>query len=339
VSKVKQVLLTPTVKNNTRGRNKDVGKPHVIDYLRISVTDRCNFRCTYCMPPGGISFKKHSDILTYEEIVKFTRVAVGLGITRVRITGGEPLVRRQCPELVARLAAIDGIKDLSLTTNGFLLKKYAGELKEAGLSRINISIDSLQPSRFSAITQMACLEQVLAGLERVLELGFSPVKVNAVMMEGIEEELEDFVALAWEKPVHVRFIEFMPIGRRLGGIWKFIPKKRILARLSEFGDLKPTGSPAGGGPARYYRFAGSRGTIGFISSMSDHFCGSCNRLRLTADGRLRNCLFSDIEVDVRPFIAGDESELRRVIINSMNSKKFNRRGEEPVKRTMSQIGG
>ncbi len=311
----------------------------VIDYLRISITDRCNFRCAYCMPPEGISYRSHDEILSYEEIIRFTRVAAGLGITRVRITGGEPLVRRQCPELVARLAAIPGIGDLSLTTNGALLARHAEELKDAGLSRLNISIDSLNPARFSRITRGASLEPVLAGLEKALELGFSPVKVNAVMMDGIEDELEDFVALVRGRPIHVRFIEFMPIGRRRGEVWKFVSRKKILGRLAAFGDLEPVDPPEGGGPARYYRFDGAQGTIGFISSMSDHFCENCNRLRLTADGKLRNCLFSDVEVDVRSYINGNPMRLGKVITDSMNSKKFDRRGEKPLARTMAQIGG
>lgn len=319
--------------------SKRVRGRRVIDYLRISITDRCNFRCRYCMPPGGISFRKHEDILSFEEIVRFTRVAAGLGITRVRITGGEPLVRRECTRLLASLSSLPGIEDLSLTTNGALLPSHAEQLKAAGLSRINISMDSLDPERFSRITRGASLAPVLAGLDKALEVGFAPVKINAVMLAGIEEELEDFVDLAMERPVHVRFIEFMPIGRRMGGVWKFIPRQQLMDRLSAFGDLEAVEPPTGGGPARYYRFAGARGTIGFISSISDHFCENCNRLRLTADGKLRNCLFSDAETDVRPLINGDAARLGQAILASINSKKFDRRGERPVARTMSQIGG
>ncbi len=324
----------------TRNRKICSRKRRVIDYLRISITDRCNFRCLYCMPPEGIGFKAHEEILSYEEIDRFAKVAAWLGISRVRVTGGEPLVRRGCPELMKRLAMIPGIKDLSLTTNGALLEGYADELKKAGVSRVNISLDSLQAGRFSQITRGASLAPVLAGLEKTLQLGFSPVKVNAVMTEGIEQELHDFVALAQEWPVHVRFIEFMPIGNRIRGIRKFIPREKILDRLHGFGNLRPVGSPPGGGPARYFRYAGAQGTIGFISSVSDHFCHDCNRLRLTADGKLRNCLFSSAEVDVRPYINRDPGELAGVIIDSMNSKKFDRRQEKPAsERLMSQIGG
>jgi cyclic pyranopterin phosphate synthase len=322
-----------------RGKGHDAQAMRVIDYLRISITDRCNFRCAYCMPRKGLRFRRHEEILSYEEIIRFTRATARLGITRVRITGGEPLVRRQCPELVAKLAAIPGIEDLSLTTNGALLTEHAEALRDAGLSRLNISIDSLNPDRFSRITRGAALAPVLAGLEMALELGFAPVKVNAVMIPGIEDELEDFVALARENPVHVRFIEFMPIGCHQETVRNFISRQRILEGLSRFGDLMPVDAPVGGGPARYFQFRGAQGTIGFISSMSDHFCENCNRLRLTADGKLRNCLFSDDEVDIRPYINGASMDLANVIIDSMNSKKFDRTGEKPLARTMSQIGG
>jgi cyclic pyranopterin phosphate synthase len=312
----------------------------VVDYLRLSVTDRCNFRCSYCMPPEGVALKEHGDILTFEEIVRFARAAVDAGITRVRVTGGEPLVRRGCPELIERLAAIPGIRDLALTTNGSLLGRFAGDLQEAGLKRVNISIDSLDPQRFAEITGGAGLAPVWTGLMRVLELGFNPVKVNAVMLSGIEDDLERFVALAAELPVHVRFIEQMPIGSPPGrGPWRFVSRARLQARLEGFGKLLPAGPPVGAGPARYFRFAGAAGTIGFISSMSSHFCGDCNRLRLTADGKLKNCLFSDEEVDVREQIGGEPAELAGAIRGSMNSKKFARQNTGSGSRAMSQIGG
>jgi len=331
-----------------------------IDYLRISITDRCNFRCRYCMPKEGIRPAVHGALLDFSEMVRFAEAAVDAGVSRVRITGGEPLVRRGCVEFVERLAAIPGIIDLSLTTNGSLLEGLATQLRAAGLSRINISIDSLDGARFSQITGGADLAPVIAGLDSALSAGFTPVKVNAVALEGVEEDLADFVALTRERPVHVRFIEFMPIGWRLGEVdcggrrtgdfptdgvnhtssnWRFVPRQQLLEALEAFGELRPVASPGGGGPARYFKFEGAEGTIGFISSMSDHFCSRCNRLRLTADGRLRNCLFSDEEIDVRPLIGGDRSELTRAILDSMNSKKFSRAAVNPGSRTMSQIGG
>lgn len=313
-----------------------------VDYLRISVTDRCNFRCGYCMPPEGVRLADHSDILTYEEIIRFAEVAVDAGISRVRITGGEPLVRRGLTSLVAGLASIDGLTDLSLTTNGSLLAANADRLRAAGLSRINISIDSLDPVRFSRITRGASIKPVLAGLDAALAAGFEIVKVNAVMLDGIEDDLERFVSLQWEHPVHVRFIEFMPVGRRdraADGKWRFVPRARLFERLEEFGELGPAASPGGAGPARYFRFTGARGSIGFISSMSEHFCASCNRMRLTADGKLLGCLFSDHEVDVRPFIGRGPEALTSVIRRSIDSKQYNRQAGKPGERAMSQIGG
>lgn len=312
-----------------------------IDYLRISVTDRCNFRCTYCMPPEGVRYRHHSEILRYEEILRFTEAAASLGISRVRVTGGEPLVRRGCTQFIASLAVLPGIEDVALTTNGLLLARDAAELKDAGLTRVNISIDSLDPERFAAITRGGKLADVLTGLDAALEHGLRPVKVNAVMHEGIEEELDAFVALAHERPVHVRFIEFMPIGRQGDGELKFVSREQLAGRLLAYGELLPAESPGGAGPARYFRFADAAGTIGFISAMSEHFCGSCNRLRLTADGKLRNCLFSHSEVDIRPWLqpGASRDELARVILDSMNSKRFDRDGEDPGCRSMSQIGG
>ena len=310
-----------------------------IDYLRISVTDRCNFRCGHCMPPQGVKFKDHEGILSYEEIERFTRVAAGMGISRVRVTGGEPLVRRQCADLVAALAGIPGIEDLSLTTNGSLLEAQAPLLRSAGLDRINISIDSLDPVRFAAITGGGRLDAVMAGLQASLEHGFAPVKVNVVMLAGIEEELERFVRLARELPVHLRFIECMPVGRSATGLWRFLPRRRILAGLMRFGELAPSAAPTGAGPARYFHLEGAAGTIGFISAMSDHICSSCNRIRLTADGKLRNCLFSEEEVDVRSLINGCTADLSAAIRAAMVSKKYDRRRVRPGGRTMSQIGG
>lgn len=311
----------------------------MIDYLRISVTDHCNFRCFYCLPEGGAPLLLDRRVLTSGQIIAFTRAAAAAGISRVRITGGEPLLRPGLPGLLHSLRGIPGIRDLSLTTNGSRLAALAPELKAAGLDRINVSVDSLDPGRFASITRGGDLEQVMAGLRAALAAGIEPVKVNAVLLEGIEADLRDFVELARRLPVHVRFIEFMPIGMRRGGIWKFVPRRRILEALRQFGGLEPVNAPAGGGPARYYRMAGARGTLGFISSMSDHFCGECNRLRLTADGRLRNCLFSYEEVDMRRFLDGPQDDLTRAIRDSMNSKKFDRRGADPGPRTMSQIGG
>jgi len=314
----------------------------VVDYLRISVTDRCNLRCVYCMPPGGVEFIPHESVLTYEEIAFFVRVAVDLGFSKVRLTGGEPLVRRGLPWLVNQLATTPGIVDISLTTNGILLPRYAADLKKAGLNRVNISVDTLDPERYRRVTRGGSLEQALQGVEAAFAARLAPVKINAVLTEESLDELEGFVELTRERPLHIRFIEWMPVG----GCGPASPvdgptRDEVIARLDSMGRLEPAPSPGGWGPARYFAFAGHRGTLGFISAMSDHFCADCNRLRLTADGRLKNCLFSDDEVEVRePLREGNAEETARRIQESLARKTFNRFCiPEANRRGMSQIGG
>ncbi len=332
-----------------------------VDYLRISVTDRCNFRCGYCMPPEGVPLKRHDEILSYEEIISFTRATAGLGISRVRITGGEPLVRRRCVDLVAGLAAVDGVDDLSMTTNGSLLAAHAAALKQAGLGRVNISIDSFHPGRFGKITGGAALEPCLAGIDAALSAGLAPVKLNAVMLPGIEAELEAFVELVRELPLHVRFIELMPFdgrgseasrgcgpdglpaGEGHGAAGDGVNGARLLELLGELVHLEPLAAPrapAGGGPACYYGFNGARGSLGMISR-ADHFCSRCNRLRLTADGRLWGCLFSGEETDIRPLIAEGGGALATAISRTINSKLYDWRRCSPggERRAMAQIGG
>jgi cyclic pyranopterin phosphate synthase len=310
-----------------------------VDYLRLSVTDRCNLRCTYCMPPQGVPERDHSEILSYEELAAVARAAVDVGISKVRITGGEPLVRKGIVEFVRMLAAVDGISDLSLTTNGLLLPHFAAELATAGLRRVNVSVDSLAPLRFAELTRGAELEQALAGLDAAFAVGFSPVKVNVVLLAGVEHEVEDFAQLTRERDVHVRFIEYMPLDRRLSLEGEFIPAPQVLALLRGRYPLEAVDGVYGHGPARYYRVPGYRGTIGFIAGVSEHFCGACNRLRVTADGRLKNCLFSGHEVDVRPLI-GRPAELRGVIAAAIGDKGYDRRAEALANaRAMSEIGG
>jgi len=316
-----------------------------VDYLRLSITDRCNLRCTYCMPPEGIAARDHGEILSYEELAAFARVAAGAGIRKVRITGGEPLVRLGCAEFVGMLSRTSGIYDISLTTNGLLLPKYAGELAANGLQRVNISLDSLDPGRFSRITRGGDLEDTLAGIDAAFSAGFSPVKINTLLLPGVEEELDAFVALTREYEVHVRFIEFMPLDRRVAGDDEFggeghlLPAGDVLRRLMQEHVLIGHDGPYGNGPARYWKVAGARGTIGFIAGVSEHFCESCSRLRLTADGRLRTCLFSGQEVDVRPLIA-DPGALRAAIERAVAGKVFDRCSEALAnERAMSQIGG
>ncbi|HMK91865.1 MAG TPA: GTP 3',8-cyclase MoaA [Thermoleophilia bacterium] len=312
-----------------------------VDYLRLSVTDRCNLRCSYCMPPEGVAPRSHDQILSYEELLTFAAAAVAAGITRVRVTGGEPLVRKGFVDFVKRLAALPGLTDLALTTNGLLLPRYAADLRAAGLVRVNVSIDSLDAGRYADITRGGRLGDALAGLDAAFAAGFSPVKLNTVLLAGIEDELDAFVALVRERDLHVRFIEYMPLDRRLGEGASFVPAGLVLERLHADYRVEPVDGPFGLGPARYYRVPGAAGTIGFIAGVSDHFCARCNRLRLMADGRLKTCLFSapERELDVRPLI-GRPPELAAAIAAAADGKNFDRLAEQPAGlRAMSQIGG
>jgi cyclic pyranopterin phosphate synthase len=330
--------MKPVGQIENHGKYQPAGR-RLIEYLRISVTDRCNLRCHYCMPAAGVRYRPHAEILSYEEITDFTRAAADLGITSVRLTGGEPLLRRGCTRLVEMLAGIDGIDDLSMTTNGFFLPELASDLRAARLGRVNISLDSLNPERFATITGAANLARAMAGIDAALEAGLAPVKINAVMLRGIEDEAEDFLKLAAERPLHVRFIERMPIGGSARPQEGIVTVQELQRRLGEFVKLKPVASPGGSGPARYFGFKGALGTIGFIGSMTGHFCGSCNRMRLTADGRLRSCLFSADETYVRPLIGGDQALLKQALSAEMAAKRFDRSAEDPGARSMAQIGG
>ena len=308
-----------------------------VDYLRLSITDRCNLRCTYCMPADGVPLRSHDDILSYDEFAAVAAAAVAAGVTKVRVTGGEPLVRRGCADFIRMLAAMPGISDLSLTTNGLLLPRFAEQLSAAGLRRVNISIDSLERERFARITRGADVDEARAGIEAALAVGFDPVKINTVLLAGVEDEIDAFAQLTVDLPVHVRFIEYMPVDRRHGMRSDFVPASLVLERLRETHGLQLVDGPYGHGPARYWQVAGARGTIGFIAGVSDHFCESCNRLRLTADGRLRTCLFSGEEVNVRPLI-GRPDELAAAIATAMSGKNYDRCVERLAnERGMSEI--
>ncbi|HOB86791.1 MAG TPA: GTP 3',8-cyclase MoaA [Bacillota bacterium] len=280
------------------------------NYLRVSVTDRCNLRCRYCMGPEGVKNIPHEQILSYEEILQVIRAGARLGISRIRITGGEPLVRKNVVSLVEQTAQVPGIEDLSMTTNGLLLKKYAPDLKKAGLMRVNISIDSLKPEVYRYITRCGDLATVMAGLEAALELGLEPVKINTVLMKGINDgEVPAFLELARTWPVHVRFIEFMPIGiaDRYSREY-YLPLSFVLETAAAAGlELKPAAPPQGAGPAETYALPGGRGTVGLIHPISRHFCAGCNRLRLTADGHLKACLYWQEERSVRPALGNPEA--------------------------------
>ncbi len=321
-----------------------------ISYLRVSVTDRCNLRCVYCMPPEGVPWRPHAEILRYEEIETVVRAAADLGVSKVRLTGGEPLVRPGAVELVRMLARVPGVDDLAMTTNGTLLARYAADLAAAGLRRVNISLDTLRPERFARITRCGRLEDVLAGIEAAREAGLTPIKINTVVVRGLNDD--EVVALARqtvEAGWHVRFIELMPVGN--GGLVDQDWRARVVMAAeirreieTMLGPLEPAKVSVGGGPARYYRLPGAHGTVGFITPISEHFCTRCNRLRLTADGRLRPCLLSEREIDLRtPLRQGaDAAQIKALILHAIESKPPQHHlGEKrsPGGRVMSEIGG
>ena len=317
-----------------------------INYLRISVTDRCNLRCIYCMPPDGVCLMSHDDILRYEEIYTVAQAAAELGIDKIRLTGGEPLVRAGLPELIQMLARIETIDDISLTTNGTLLKRYAAELKQAGLRRVNVSLDTLKSDRFELITRSGGnVNQVLEGIEVARAVGLTPVKLNMVVMSGInDDELLDFAAKTIADEWHVRFIELMPLAGETISTPRFVSAGEMRKRLEQLGELEPCLPSIGNGPAKYFRLPHARGTIGFITPVSEHFCFNCNRLRLTADGKLRPCLLSDEEVDLKkPLRSGISSAgLKQLIEEAVANKPLRHHiaeGYVPTRRPFSQVGG
>ena len=283
-----------------------------IEYLRISITDRCNFRCVYCMPLEGLEWLPKAEILTYEEITEVVRQLAPLGLRRLRLTGGEPTIRPDLATLVRLLKSIDGIEDIALSTNGVKLPELSAELREAGLDRVNISADSLRPDRIAAIARRNFPFDPVASALAAEKAGLDPVKLNVVVMRGInDDEIADFARLTLEHPWHVRFIELMPVGEMANLTFEHVvPSDEVLKRASIHGTLEPSSGPArGNGPAAYHRYAGAPGTIGVITPMTHTYCGSCNRVRLTADGRLRTCLYGDHEVNLRdPLRAGQALE-------------------------------
>jgi GTP 3',8-cyclase len=273
-----------------------------IEYLRISVTDKCNLRCVYCMPEQGLPWLKHEEILTYEEIAEIVRVMAGMGLRRVRLTGGEPLVRRDLPELVRLIKQVDGIDDVALSTNAVLLADHAEALRAAGVNRVNISLDSLREERVTALARRAgYYDKILEGIAAAERVGFEPLKINVVLMRGRnDDEVEDFARMTVNRPWHVRFIEVMPVGDNLDiSEHEYVSAPEILQRLTGIAELEPVRGPQGNGPATYFQLAGARGTIGVITPMSHNYCERCNRMRLTANGQLRPCLFGDIQTNLR----------------------------------------
>ena len=323
------------------------GHGRLIGDVRISVTDRCNFRCQYCMPAEGLAWLARSDVLSFEEIERIVALLVSMGVSDVRLTGGEPLVRKDFPRLAGMIAAIPGIEDLAVTTNGFLLERDAGALVAAGINRFNVSIDSLQRDRFFEMTRRDALPQVLAGLRALAAFPQAhPIKVNAVAMRGFtEDEVLPFAAFAREHPYEVRFIEFMPLDA--DHQWtpeKVLSGEEIRAIVSEVWPLEPVQREPSA-TAKLYRFADGKGTLGFINPVSEPFCSDCNRIRLTSEGLLRTCLFSLNETDLRgPIRAGaDDAELEQIVRDAVWRKELKHHVNEPgftqPARTMSQIGG
>jgi cyclic pyranopterin phosphate synthase len=322
-----------------------------INYLRVSITDRCNLRCIYCMPREGISFIGHQDILSYEEILRIVGIAIKAGIVKVRITGGEPLTRRGVIDFLTRLKKIEDLHDISLTTNAILLEALAEEIYDAGIRRINISLDSLVEEKYRDITRGGNLRMVLRGIEKARSVGFAPVKINVVAIRGFnDEEIVDFAKLTLDNPYQVRFIEYMPIGTpALDNGRGYLSGDVVKEKINNFKPLVPVLKNPGkaDGPARIYKMEGAQGEIGLISSMSHEFCDSCNRLRLTADGHLKACLLSDRELDLKgPLRDGCsdfelEELIRKAILDKpgMHSSKCHDIQRKKCIRDMSSIGG
>ena len=323
-----------------------------INYMRVSVTDRCNLRCIYCKPAEGFHQLARSEILSYEEILHLVQLTVSCGISKVRLTGGEPLVRKDIVRLISEVAQLQEIEDVSLTTNGVLLAPMAHDLYRAGLRRINISLDSLKRDKYQYITGRDNLEHVWKGIEEAQRIGFSPIKINMVVIKGInDDEVLDFAKLSLHNPFHLRFIEFMPIGNNQ--LWrekKYLSCLKIRKIISAYKPLVPSSIPGphhslNNGPAQMFEFKGSLGKIGFISPMSNHFCSVCNRIRLTADGKLRNCLFSDQETDIKSVMrsGGSDNELQQLLIQGIKNKPLghaiNQTTPLVFHRLMGGIGG
>lgn len=329
------------------------GQGRQIDYLRISLTDRCNLRCIYCMPEHGVKSIPHESILTLEEVHKAIECASQLGIKHIRFTGGEPTVRKGLLGLIERTAQTPGIESVALTTNAILLPNMTADLKTAGLSRVNISLDTLDAEQYRFITRRGNLDDALEGVEAALSSGLSPVKLNTVVVRSLNQDLLSFARLTVDAPLHVRFIEYMPIGSGENcdgcgwGLDDVVSAKEIIETINMqaqsigLGSLQPTtATPDGWGPAQYYRLPDAQGTVGVISAISNHFCASCNRLRLTADGKIKPCLFSDTEYDIRSALRkGDKEEVLSVFKAALSHKPSGHEHRVGTRRMMSQVGG
>ena len=316
--------------------------------LRISVTDRCNIRCFYCMPNENVQFRKREELLTFEEMVRFVQVVARLGVRKLRLTGGEPLVRSNLPELVRRLAPIDGIDDIALTTNGILLADHAEALRDAGLKRLNVSLDAMSEDTFHRIARRDGLDRVLAGIEAATRAGFKRIRLNAVAIRGITEpEIVPLVRYARQHDCELRFIEFMPLdAEQHWNSSQVLAGEEIREKIeAQFGPLIPAPRPDPSQPATDYEFTDGGGMIGFINPVSQPFCGDCNRLRITAEGQVRNCLFSNVEWDARDLLrrGGDDEQLAQLVRDCVAAKKAGHGIDSPEflrpERAMFQIGG
>jgi len=317
-----------------------------LNYLRVSITDRCNLRCLYCAPEGRIPKLNHDDILSYEEILRVVNIGIRLGIRKVRITGGEPLVRKEAVDLLEQLARIKQLNDISLTTNGVLLATYAHRIFDAGIRRINVSLDSLLRERYAQITGYDKFEQVWEGIQLAGEIGFDPIKINVVAMRGVnEDEILNFGKLSLKHPWHIRFIEYMPIGNSRAQSRDQLLTPEIHEQIATIGKLIPVANDCNDGPARRYRFDGAKGEIGFISALSHHFCYRCNRLRLTADGKLRACLLSDRYEPLKETLrnGGTDRQLADIFRTAVRHKAAQHHlypsGGDKVRSQMQGIGG
>lgn len=322
------------------------GKGRTIDYLRLSVTDRCNLRCLYCMPECGVEPLRHGQIMRFEEMLRLCSIMAGLGVTKFKISGGEPLVRRGVADFIHDLKRLPGVEQVTLTTNGLLLAEYLPQLRSAPIDGINISLDTLKPQTYSRLTRRGCLEQVLAGLEAALASGLRPLKLNTVLLRGVNDnEIESLAAISQKNPVSLRFIELMPIG--LGVDYQPVPGQEVLQRLTAaFGPPETCRVRLGNGPASYYSFPGFQAQIGLIDAVSHGFCSCCNRVRMTADGWLKLCLQYDVGVDLlSPLRAGaGERELRELVLEAVRHKpekhSFGASGiDHRESKNMNAIGG
>lgn len=323
------------------------GHNRQINYLRVSITDRCNFRCAYCMPKQGVKMLTHENILSYEELLRVIRVVSLHGVKKIRLTGGEPLVRKGITGFIRNIADLKTITDISLTTNGSLLAGMAAELKNAGLNRVNVSLDTVDPERFRRITGGGNVDETIKGIYAALKVGLTPVKLNVVLTNIISErDVAYFVDVIHREPISIRFIEYMPIGESQVGPGPSIEEVKAIINSLGRGTLRPTLDVRGNGPAKYFDLPQAKGSFGFITPISDHFCGVCNRIRLTADGKFKPCLLSNQEIDIRDALRNGASDDKiaelfyNTIANKPEGHTLKNTGEQTeFFRKMSQIGG